>query len=1040
MKTPTLLSAVLCALLGSPALAAPADAATPRVQPDVIRAVEDGSVPVIVTLRAPWTTARPEARREAVRQATAPARERAQRLQRDGAMARLRPFDLTPAYAAVVTAEGLESLLRDPDVLSVERDDVWPVTTGEGLDLIGADDLWQTGITGRGTAVAVIDTGVDALHPTLGGATIPNPKIVHGRDTADDDDDPTDCSGHGTAVASIAVGATHQWSPSKTFEGGVAPEARLLAYKAAADGACHGLVESAVIAAIEDAIAHREGPDWRLAAISISAGGPPSAGHCDDLNPAMAAVVDQANRLGIAVVASAGNGGDRTGISAPACLSGTLAVGSVWDTDPIPGAATFCLDGACDHVCSDDAAFEGAMTCYTNAGPALDVLAPSEYLKAAQAGGLTTPFGGTSGATPYVAGAIALLRDLYPGLSPAEIRARLVLKSRMVQAGSPDLVRPLIQVHRALDPNDLAVGETPIPITEPGQPTVVRSTARIHEAGRVGGVRVWVRISHDDPSSVTVDLRAPGGEGVTLRAAGADIGAGPDAEDGLIAGTYPVDLRPAESLGRLSGVERQGVWVLEATASRGAPPVIRAWGLRVEDEGETVTDGVPLVVPVAARNPGADASLWRTHLQLVNPSPRPLEVGLVSGPDEGLESRRTSFVVPAGHRVALTDTLLDLGIDRATATLTVDAPEEMVAAALIVADSTGVRQAIPVLRPALEETVSAERHLLFLDGADVGRSNVGVTDLGGRGGIATFRFVNAETGEVAGHPVGLAVPPGGVATVTDVHRAAGAAAGIELRGIVTASDAGLWPWASVVDETSSDAIFIAGRPLSGADHHTIPVVSRAIGRSGELWTTDLRVLTDRDVRLVAQFRPTDGAEPVQRFIDVDAGRVLVVDDLVRTLFNLDSGTGALELICTTPEATWTAETRIRSLRPGRRTGQTVPSDASATAGTLLVPWLGDGHHTRTNLVITELIGTPVSVVGTIVTPDGRTAGEPFVVELSAGATRLVDPFALSGSGSCADCGAVLAPVGDGGISALASVLDLTTADPVTIVGVDITSP
>jgi hypothetical protein len=252
-------------------------------------------------------------------------------------------------------------------------------------------------------------------------------------------------------------------------------------------------------------------------------------------------------------------------------------VGSVWDTDPIPGAATFCLDGACDRTCSDDGGFAGALTCYTNAGPVLDVLAPSEYLKAAEAGGLTTAFGGTSGAAPYVAGAVALLRDLYPQATSAEIRARLVLKSRAVQAGDPELVRPLIQVHRALDPSDLAVGETPIPVTTPGQPTVVRSTARVLDGGRVGGLRVWLRVAHSEPEVVSIVLRAPDGSTVILRESNS-----PRSD---CRGVTPARHRRNVSrgsaarrvAGTLSGIERQGTWVLEAQAATGAPPVIDAW-------------------------------------------------------------------------------------------------------------------------------------------------------------------------------------------------------------------------------------------------------------------------------------------------------------------------------------------------------------------------------------------------------------------------------------------------------------------------------
>ncbi|KAG8937483.1 hypothetical protein FRC00_005015 [Tulasnella sp. 408] len=74
--------------------------------------------------------------------------------------------------------------------------------------MTGVDKLHAEGIFGKGIRVAVIDTGVDYLHPALGGGFGPGFKVSHGTDLVGDeydgsndpvpDDDPMDCGGHGT--------------------------------------------------------------------------------------------------------------------------------------------------------------------------------------------------------------------------------------------------------------------------------------------------------------------------------------------------------------------------------------------------------------------------------------------------------------------------------------------------------------------------------------------------------------------------------------------------------------------------------------------------------------------------------------------------------------------------------------------------------------------------------------------------------------------------------------------------------------------------
>ncbi|KAF3176661.1 hypothetical protein TWF106_005101 [Orbilia oligospora] len=98
----------------------------------------------------------------------------------------------------------------------------------------GVNRLHAEGLDGKGIKIAVIDTGIDYTHPSLGGKFGPGNKVAFGLDLVGDryngqntpvpKDDPIDCAGHGTHVAGIIAAV------DKDFIG-VAPEVTLGAYK-----------------------------------------------------------------------------------------------------------------------------------------------------------------------------------------------------------------------------------------------------------------------------------------------------------------------------------------------------------------------------------------------------------------------------------------------------------------------------------------------------------------------------------------------------------------------------------------------------------------------------------------------------------------------------------------------------------------------------------------------------------------------------------------------------------------------------------------
>jgi subtilisin family serine protease len=117
--------------------------------------------------------------------------------------------------------------------------------------------------------------------------------------------------------------------------------------------------------------------------------------------PALLQALDYASRRGVLVVAAAGNQG---------AVGGTIITAHPWVV-PV---------GACD--------LSGRPLDQSNLGHSIGrrgVLAPGEQVTSLGAEGKQLTLGGTSAATPFVTGAIALIWSLIPAASGAELRLAL---------------------------------------------------------------------------------------------------------------------------------------------------------------------------------------------------------------------------------------------------------------------------------------------------------------------------------------------------------------------------------------------------------------------------------------------------------------------------------------------------------------------------------------------------------------------------------------------------------------------------------------
>jgi serine protease AprX len=315
-----------------------------------------------------------------------------------------RRFDLVRGFAATVTKAQALELARQPGVFRVEQD----VRVRAFMDSADADFGTERaradfGVSGAGVEVCVVDTGVDPNHEQLDGkAPIEWFDAIGGLPIAYDD------HGHGTHVAAIAVGDS-TGGPNASVYGGVAPGASLSAAKVLNSAGSGSL--SQVMAGIEWCAARSS-----VRVISMSLGtATPSDGQ-----DGMSQAVNEAAAAGKVVVVAAGNSGDEPStVGAPGAAAGAITVGAVaeWSA-PV---------GATNH---SDGSF---LAYFSSRGPTLDgrvkpdVTSPGVSITSAEA--LTTSgyvtFSGTSMATPFVSGTVALALEASPTWGPADVRNAL---------------------------------------------------------------------------------------------------------------------------------------------------------------------------------------------------------------------------------------------------------------------------------------------------------------------------------------------------------------------------------------------------------------------------------------------------------------------------------------------------------------------------------------------------------------------------------------------------------------------------------------
>jgi type VII secretion-associated serine protease mycosin len=295
---------------------------------------------------------------------------------------------LVPTGAAI--AEPAAPSVRGASSDVVRSKEYW-------LDAYGIRTAWNT-TRGKGVTIAIIDTGIDGGVAELRGAVVGGTDFS-GHGAADGQTPVGTDSEHGTMVASLAAGRG-----SGTGAGviGAAPEASLLSISVGF-GEGGGDSDQQIADAVTWAVDHGA----KVINMSLTR-------NTLDWPPSWDTAFLYAAKHDVVVVAAAGNRGSGTEeVGAPATMPGVLAVGGV--------------DSA--GVASNRASAQGIT---------IGVSAPSENLVGVVPGGGYVLWDGTSGATPIVAGIVALVRAAHPELDAANVIQRVLATAHDKGAAGPD--------------------------------------------------------------------------------------------------------------------------------------------------------------------------------------------------------------------------------------------------------------------------------------------------------------------------------------------------------------------------------------------------------------------------------------------------------------------------------------------------------------------------------------------------------------------------------------------------------------------------
>jgi uncharacterized repeat protein (TIGR01451 family) len=387
-------------------------------------------------------------------------------------------------------ASALQTLLDSTEVKAIYRDELkYPVLDSADTSLISLSAANTAGLTGAGTTVAVIDTGVNYTNSDFGCSSPGVPgtcKVNYYQNFADSSTAP-DSNGHGSNVSGIVVG--------------VAPGAKVAGLNVF--GAGSSAFDSTIIAALNWALANQVA--YNIVAVNMSLGdsvnhGATCSGTAYDTPAA------QLRLLGVEIYVASGNNGFNNGVSKPACVTGVNAVGAVYSRDIGVGAWSTCTDST---TAADKA------TCFSNLPPSSTLaykflLAPGINIIA---GGYIAS--GTSQATPFAAGAQALIAAAIPEDMPTQfnrdgqssayyMNSASGVNKTIARAGYSGSLQRLDLAASISAAGDSFAAALSLPLVA-NNVGATKESGEPNHAGNAGGKSVWGKWTAPYTGSVQID-------------------------------------------------------------------------------------------------------------------------------------------------------------------------------------------------------------------------------------------------------------------------------------------------------------------------------------------------------------------------------------------------------------------------------------------------------------------------------------------------------------------------------------------------------